>query len=101
MLKPQLLSEKKCLEKRQSVVGDIFKDVNVKNDVVYTEEYPSIKESLSSNYEEEKVSSNISNFTQLQNKKMNIFWEMETVYLPLLISLYLMIVLDRSSLENW
>ena len=73
MLKPQLLSEKKCLEKRQSVVGEIFKDVDVKNDVVYTEEYSSTKESLSSNYEEEKVSSNISNFAQLQNKKGTCF----------------------------
>ena len=32
MLKPQLLSEKKCLEKRQNVVEEIFEDVDVKND---------------------------------------------------------------------
>ena len=42
------------LRKRQSVVEEIFKDVDVKNDVVYTEEYSSTKESLSSNSEEEK-----------------------------------------------
>ena len=39
MLKPQLLSEKKWAEKRQSAVEEIFKDVDANNDVVYTEEY--------------------------------------------------------------
>ena len=54
MLKPQLLSEKKCKEKRQNVVEDIFKDVDVNNDVVYTEEYSSSEESLSSYSDEEE-----------------------------------------------
>ena len=49
MLKPQLLSEKKFKDKRQSVVEEIFKDVETNNDVVYKEEYPSSEESLSSN----------------------------------------------------
>ena len=47
MLKPQSLSEKKCLEKRQSTVEDIFKGIDVKNDAVYTEEYSSSEEALS------------------------------------------------------
>ena len=38
MLKPQLFSEKKCIEKRQSAVEDIFKDVDANNEVVYAEE---------------------------------------------------------------
>ena len=41
MFQPQLLSEKKCKEKRQSLVEETFKDVDAKNDVVYTEEYSS------------------------------------------------------------
>ena len=62
MLKPQLLSEKKCKEKRHSAVEDIFKDVDANNDVVYTEEYSSSEESLSSNSEKEKASLNINNY---------------------------------------
>ena len=59
MLKPQLHSEKKFKEKRQSTVEEIFKDVDANNDVVYTEE------SLSSNSdEEEKASLNINNYSQ-------------------------------------
>ena len=52
-----------------SVVEDIFKDVDVKNDVVCTEEYSSSEGFLSSNPEEEKGSSNINNYSQLQNYK--------------------------------
>ena len=55
--------------KRQSVVEDIFKDVDANNDVVYTEEYSSSEESLSSNSEEEKASLNIINYSQLKNYK--------------------------------
>ena len=51
---PQLLSEKKFKEKRQSTVEEIFKDVDANNDVVYTEEYSSEEESLSSNSDEEE-----------------------------------------------
>ena len=69
MLKPQLLSEKKWAEKRQSAVEEIFKDVDVNNEVVYTEEYSSLEESLSSNSEEEKGSLNIDNYSQLKNYK--------------------------------
>ena len=54
MLKPQLLSEKKFKERRQSAVEDIFKDVDANSDVVYTEEYSSSEESLSSNSDEEE-----------------------------------------------
>ena len=54
MLKPQLLSEKKFKERRKSAVEDIFKDVDANNDVVYTEEYSSSEESLSSNSDEEE-----------------------------------------------
>ena len=39
MLKSQLLSEKKCLEKRQSEIEDIIKEVDFKSDVVYIEGY--------------------------------------------------------------
>ena len=39
------------------------------NDLVYTEEYSSSKESFSSNSEEEKAYSNINNYTQLKNYK--------------------------------
>ena len=39
MLKPHLVSIKKQTEKRQSAVEEIFKDVDIDNDVVYTEEY--------------------------------------------------------------
>ena len=67
MLKPQLLSEKKCKDKRQSAVEDIFKDIDANNDVVYTEEYSSSEESLSSNSEE--ASLNINNYSQLRNYK--------------------------------
>ena len=52
--------------KRQSAVEDIFKDVDANNDVVYTEEYSSLEESLSSNSEEEKVTLNINNYFQLK-----------------------------------
>ena len=70
MLKPQLLSEKKWEEKRQSAVEEIFKNVNANNDVVYTEEYSSSEESLSSNSdEEEKASLNLNNNSQLKNYK--------------------------------
>ena len=69
MLKPQLLSEKKWAEKRQSAVEEIFKDVDVNNEVVYTEEYSTLEESLSSNSEEEKGSLNIDNYSQLKNYK--------------------------------
>ena len=66
MLKPQLLSEKKFKEKRQSAVEEIFKDVDANDDVVYTEEYLS-EESLSSNSdEEEKASLNVNNNSQLK-----------------------------------
>ena len=66
MLKPQLLSEKKFKEKRQSAVEEIFKDVDADNDVVYTEEYSSSEESLWSNSDkEEKASLNINNYSQL------------------------------------
>ena len=58
--KPQLLSEKKCKEKK-SAVEEIFKDVDANNDIIYTEEYSSSKESLSSNSEEEKSSLYIKN----------------------------------------
>ena len=50
--------------KRQSAVEEIFKDVDANNDVVYTEEYSSSKESLSSNSEEEKASFDINNYSQ-------------------------------------
>ena len=69
MLKTQLLSEKKWAEKRQSAVEEIFKDVDVNNEVVYTEEYSTLEESLSSNSEEEKGSLNIDNYSQLTNYK--------------------------------
>ena len=73
MFKPQLFSEKKCKEKRQSAVEDIFKDVDANNDVVYTEEYSLSEESFSSDSEEEKVSLNINNYSQLKNyKKGNV-----------------------------
>ena len=65
MLKPQLLSEKKFNKKRQSAVEEIFKDVDANNDGVYTEEYSSSEESLSSNSDDdEKASLNINNYTQ-------------------------------------
>ena len=48
ILKPQLLCEKKCKEKRHSSVEDILKDVDANNEVVYTEEYSSSEEFLSS-----------------------------------------------------
>ena len=101
MLKPQLFSEKKCKEKRQSAVEDIFKDVDANNDVAYKEEYSSSEESSSSNSEEEKASSNISNYSHLKNYKKGYVLGNEIVYLPLKINLYLMIVLDRSNLDNW
>ena len=40
--------------KRHNEVEDIFKGVDVKNDVVNTKEYSSSEESLSSNSEDEK-----------------------------------------------
>ena len=84
MLKPQLLFEKKWAEKRQSAVEEIFKDVDVNNDVVYTEEYSSSEESLSSNSkEEEKASLNLNNNSQLKNYKRDMSWEMEIAYLLL------------------
>ena len=46
MLKPQLLSEKICKEKRQNAVEVLFKDVDANSDVVYTEEYSSSEKSL-------------------------------------------------------
>ena len=56
--------------KKQSAVEEIFKDVDANNDVVYTEEYSSSEESLSSNSdEEEKTSLNINNNSQLKNYK--------------------------------
>ena len=39
MIKSQLSFRKEMLRKRQSTVEDIFKDVDVKNDVVCREEY--------------------------------------------------------------
>ena len=87
--------------KRQSAVEDIFKDVDSNNDVVYTEEYSSSEEFLSSNYEEENASLSINNCSQLKNYKRDMSWEMEHDYFLLWISLYLMIVSDRSNLDNW
>ena len=84
MLKPQLLSEKKCKEKRQSAVEDIFKDVDANYDVVYTEEYSSSEESLSSNSEEEKASLNINNYSQLKNyKKGHVLRNGNSLFAPL------------------
>ena len=56
MLKPHLVSIKKQTEKRHSAVEEIFKDVDIDNDVVYTEEYLSSSEFILSNFEEEKAS---------------------------------------------
>ena len=39
MFKPQLISEKKFKEKRQSAVEEIFKNVDANNDVVCAKEY--------------------------------------------------------------
>ena len=83
MLKPQLLFEKKFTKKRQSAVEEIFKDVDVNNEVVYTEEYSSLEESLSSNSEEEKGSLNIDNYSQLKIIKRDMSWKMEIAYLLL------------------
>ena len=59
-LKPHLVSIIKQTEKRHSDVEEIFKDVDIYNDVVYTEVYSSLEEeSISSNSEEEKASTNI------------------------------------------
>ena len=68
LLNPKLLWEKKWF-KKQSAVVDIFKDVDANNDVVYTEEYSSSEESLSSNSEKGKDSSGINNYAQLKNHK--------------------------------
>ena len=60
MIKPHLVSIKKQTEKRQNAVEEIFEDVDIDNDVVYTEEYLSPEEeSISPNSEEEKASTNI------------------------------------------
>ena len=62
MLKPHLVSIKKQTEKWHSAVEEIFKDLDIDNDVVYTEEYSSLsEETISSNSEEEKASTNIKN----------------------------------------
>ena len=58
MLNPHLVSIKKQTEKRHSAVEENFKDVDIDNDFVYTQEYSS-SESISSNSEEEKASTNI------------------------------------------
>ena len=59
MLKPHLVFIKNQKEKRHSAVEEIFKGVDIDNDVVYTEDYLSSEESISSNSEEEKDSTNI------------------------------------------
>ena len=56
ILKLHLVLIKKQTERRHSVVEEIFKDGDIDNDVVYTEEYSSSEESISSNSEEEKAS---------------------------------------------
>ena len=70
-------------EKRQNAVEEIFKDVDANNDVIYTEEYSSSEESLSSNSEEEKASLNINNYSQLKIIKRDMSREMEIAYLLL------------------
>ena len=47
----------------------------------YTQEYLSSEESLSSNSEEEKTSSNIKQLCSITKRDM--YWEMQIVYLPL------------------
>ena len=59
MLKPHLVSIKKQTEKSHSAVKEIIKDVDIDNDVEYTEEYSLSEESISSNSEEEKASASI------------------------------------------
>ena len=70
-------------EKRQNAVEEIFKDVDANNDVIYTEEYSSSEESLSSNSEEEKASLNINNYSQLKIIKRDMSRKMEIAYLLL------------------
>ena len=65
MFKPNLLSEKKCLEKDR-VQLKIIQRFWCNNEVVYLEVYSLSEESLLSNSEEEIAYSNINNYSQLK-----------------------------------